>query len=398
MKKKFLSSYHPARLVKGNSRWYINVYYTDNNGKKVQAKPTFNLNRIYNLFERERRGKELEKKLNWWFSRGLGLPFEEYRVPGNYEIAVEIKRPEKHDTNVIEAFTKVVEIKCNEVRPDSRRTYRSILLLFTAFLKKYGYDNHCIADIDNSVAAEYLDHIQIDRKVGNRTYNNELSRLRFFFKMLEKRSYVTKNPFDDFVKKKTPKKRRRNFTLAEARRVVKEMSIVDNLLFQAFLLQYCCFIRPAEMRRLKFKDVDMENGLIYISEEQSKTKTERVATIPDSFAHLFDKSFFAAYPGNYTIFGKKFEPHPTEMCGLNAMNYRHRAILNDLVTRGELQDITGLSWYSWKDTGITDALYEIDPSSVQDQAGHTSLEMTMKYKHKRPENSAMRTKFKNKLL
>lgn len=398
MKKKFVSSYQPARLVKGNSRWYLNIYYTDDNGIKVQAKPTFNLNRILNLQERHRRGKELEKKLTWWMSRGLGMPFEENKVPGNYEIALGINRPAKYDTNVIEAFRKMVEIKCNEDREDSNRSYRSILQLFTAFLKKYGYESLCVADIDKSIAAEYLDHIQIDRKVGNRTYNNDLSKLRSFFKMLLTRSYIGENPFEGFERKKLRKKQRRNFTLKEAQIVVKEMALVDKLLFQAFILQYCCFIRPTEMRRLKFKDVDFKNGLIYLSEDQAKTKTERVATIPDSFAHLLDRSFFESFPEHFVIFGSHFKPHPTKMCGRNEMNRRHRVILEDLVTRGELTDITGISWYSWKDTGITDALYEIDPSSVQDQAGHSSLEMTMRYKHKRVENEAIRSGFSNKLM
>ncbi len=68
------------------------------------------------------------------------------------------------------------------------------------------------------------------------------------------------------------------------------------------------------------------NGQIYLSEDWAKTKTERVVTIPDSFAHLLNKPFLESYPESYFIFGSQFKLHPNKMCGRNEMNRRYRVI------------------------------------------------------------------------
>jgi hypothetical protein len=67
----------------------------------------------------------------------------------------------------------------------------------------------------------------------------------------------------------------------------------------------------------------------------------------------------------------------------------HKGILEDLQREGALGDIAGLQWYSWKDTGITEALEQVPILHVQDQAGHHSPEMTLKYRHKKRKNAGM---------
>ncbi len=80
------------------------------------------------------------------------------------------------------------------------------------------------------------------------------------------------------------------------------------------------------------------------------------------------------------------------------MEKKHRDILRKLKENGSLNDITGLQWYSWKDTGITDALDDIPLLAVQDQAGHSTPEMTLLYRHKKLINKKIQEGFKNRVI
>lgn len=80
------------------------------------------------------------------------------------------------------------------------------------------------------------------------------------------------------------------------------------------------------------------------------------------------------------------------------MYRRHQRILKKLKKERLLGDIAGLTWYSWKDTGITDALEDLPILFVQDQAGHSSPKMTLKYRHKNKVNEKIKKGFRNRLL
>jgi integrase len=62
-----------------------------------------------------------------------------------------------------------------------------------------------------------------------------------------------------------------------------------------------------------------------------------------------------------------------------------------------LEDINGLTLYSWKDTGITEDVLLFPLAAVQSQAGHTTPNMTMKYYRKPLINEHLREKQNNVL-
>jgi integrase len=169
------------------------------------------------------------------------------------------------------------------------------------------------------------------------------------------------------------------------------------LLFYTVLILYCCFLRPKEIRSLKFKQFDLKRGLIYLSYKHAKDNDNRIVTIPSAFLPYFDVEFFAKHPAESYVFGADFKPGKASSCGHNIMYRQHLAVLEELKREGKLRDIEGLTLYSWKDTGITEALEYLPLLSVQDQAGHSKPEMTMKYRHKGEVNDAFRG-FENKIL
>ena len=242
-----------------------------------------------------------------------------------------------------------------------------------------------------------MDHCILVRKVGDTTYNNNIRHLRAMFSDLIERGYLDQNPFKEIKYKPKPQKKRRPFNVLEARIVIQEIRKVSPMLFYALLLEYCCFLRPAEIRKLRIGAIDLHLGIVTISQQTGKTKIERHATIPDDFLKYFDPEWFKKFPPHYYLFGANFHPHPSIMCGHSTMYRKHRSFLEKLLKKGLLDNIEGLQWYSWKDTGITDALGEIPLIGVQDQAGHHSPEMTLRYRHKKRVNQHMKG-FRNKVI
>lgn len=80
------------------------------------------------------------------------------------------------------------------------------------------------------------------------------------------------------------------------------------------------------------------------------------------------------------------------------MGNKHRRALKALKKAKKLGNIDGLTWYSWKDTGITEALEQLPLVSVQEHAGHTKPEMTLRYRHKKAINEKVKEGFKNTVI
>jgi len=390
-----MPAYDPPRIVKACDRWYISFYASDdlNNGQRKHFRPTFNLNRIHNLKEREQRAHDLVLKLQVWLDSGKPIShFDERKVRITGQLLDEYSLL---NTPLKKALDHVVSIK-QSLRPDSVRSIESVGRMCVAFMEKKGWDQLKIGEVDKKHSMAYLDDCLIVRKLPPITWNNQVSILRTMFNELLERGYVESNPFVGIKKKKNLPKCRRNFTQAEARIVMQR--IHDRpLLFYTVLIMYCCYLRPKEIRSLKFKNVELRAGVIRLSHKDTKDKDNRVVTIPSAFLPYFDQAFFEKHPADSYIFGEDFKPGQTKACGKNIAYRQHRQVLEDLQKLGKLKDIEGLTLYSWKDTGITDALQCLPLLAVQDQAGHTKPEMTMRYRHKAEVNDAFKA-FENKIL
>ena len=48
------------------------------------------------------------------------------------------------------------------------------------------------------------------------------------------------------------------------------------------LLCYYCFLRPKEISLLRIKDIDVENQLVYVSEDIAKNDHSSIRTIPNA--------------------------------------------------------------------------------------------------------------------
>lgn len=362
-KKTFL---HSARVVKG-ARWYIDFQRFDpETGESKRSRKDFDLNDIADIAVRTAVADILCRHL-------------EYFAP----VATGPVKEEKRET-VAEALALALAVKLKTPRKNTHRGYKSITGTFSEWLKARHYAELQVDAFTVKHAQAFFDYLVQRKAYRGRTLNNYLLHLRALWSELVSREIAPKNVFQSVKPARQEEKLRRPFTDEERRVVAAYIRDNDYWLFRALLLQYYCFIRPVEIARLRFKSFDLAKGTVKVESFEAKTWKTRYATIPKDVLRYFVDGTFEVQPANYymlgSIDGKTVGPAP-KPAHENRAYRRHANALKKLKASGALKDITGLTWYSWKDTGITAHARHTSPLSTRDQAGHTDFDVTLIYYH-----------------
>lgn len=367
--------YRPAQLKKGKQRWQI-IFHVLNveTGKFERFRETWDINRISDLKERERHAAKIIQRLN----RELlpnGYPHNQPPTTGGPIIA--------------EAVKFATDLKINSGKEETARTYKGVVSVFFKFIEAEKLASNPISSFSKKHVAAFSDWLIVERKVSGRTHNKYLGHLHSVFAELTKREILQANPFSKAERRKQTAAKIRTFTREERIVVAAEIQRAECWLWYWVLLQYHCFIRGRELRRLQFKDFDLQEGTIFLDASKTKNGKPRHCTIPKAVLPEFQKPDFAALPANYLIFGYGLEPHPCKPVGVNTANLRHSQILEKLKKSGVLADTSGLSVYSWKYTGISEDVNddEMKITDVQMQADHHSPTQTLAY-HRKPKVNA----------
>lgn len=360
-----------ARLVKG-SRWYIDFQRIDpETGETTRHRQDFDLNDIEDLNVRERVGERLVRYIE------VFAPIPKFRTDS-----------EKSDIMPVSAAIEtVLALKMRLPRKNSRKTYSAISKKLLAWCERLGYARLPVGEFGKRHARAFWDSLVGSGKYKGRSLNNYLVCLRTMWNELSDRELVMENPFDKIKPERVGEKSRRPFTDEERRIVAGEIEKTDYWLFRALLLQFFCYIRPIELTRLKFRDFDFSRGVVTIREDVHKGYRKHYKTIPASIREYFIDGRFEKCPVNYYVFGlagtpgREFVGPSSRQISEARMAKRHTKVLCRLKEAGKLSDISGLSWYSWKDTGISLHTRKTSPVATKDQAGHKDLSITSIYYH-----------------
>lgn len=395
MNHKLRADFQLASLRETNYRWYIEYWAPD------RKRPTFGINRIVNLEERRKRAYELCALINWWLMAGLPISRwteTEARLRKAQSMKTDIA-PRGH-THASRAILHGVELKDSLLQnSDSSRSYKSHGTLFIKFLEREGLHLLPIDELRRHHIMAFLDHRRIEDKVRNNTVNNNITSLNAIFNVLIDRGFIVSNPCEKIRKLPPEPKIRRPFTSEEASQFLPFIYERDPLLCLAVLMMYCCYMRPKEILHCRRGYVNLTLGVIRLPANKSKTGRhvgEQVKTIPAEFMPYF-KELIPSCPPSYYIFGKGYLPGREEHCKKDRLYKRHTSALRQAKQSGTLGSISGLTLYSWKDTGITEDVLQFPLAAVQSQAGHTTPDMTMKYYKKPMINEHLRQK-KNRVL
>ncbi len=377
-KKTFVSR---ARLVKG-ARWTIDfTRYDPERGEETRHRKDFDLNEIDDLRVREEVAVRLIKYINLFAS------LDAKPVPVDTDEV----------TTVRQAVETALSIKRRLPRQNSRRGYDTVARALLLWADRVGYAALPVGEWGRKHCRAFFDYLTKKKALRSRTLNNYRERLHGLWQEMVKDEMIRENPWSKIPHLRNEEKLRRPFTHDERRVVAKAVEAADYWLFRGLLLQFFCYVRPVELCRLRFRDFDLGRGLVTVREDAAKGWRKVVKTIPASVLHYFVDGKFDKVPGNYYLFGRvgegaqaKMEPSPLQI-DENRPYKRHQRILKRLHDAGELPgDIAGLTWYSWKDTGISLHAAKTSPLSTKDQAGHVDFAITSIYYHAPEQNPEYR--------
>lgn len=286
-------------------------------------------------------------------------------------------KKDKRSVTVQAALKIALSAKLQSDSERTRQTFTHQAKMFTFFIVVEKLDEMDIKDFSKLYAVAYLDHLSSSRSLSNISYNNYLSQIKSLFGELVSRAILDTNPFSQVQPKAEKLTTRRPFTKLEAATIAAHLKVNYPMLFIAIILEHYCLIRPAELRRMKLGAIDFSKSVIRIDAEMAKMNVARVATIPLSiWEHLKP---FAEFPANYFLFGQGLKPHPFKMCGEKTLSNCHRDALKHLQSIGELQEIDTICLYSWKYLGIKEYAELFGILASKEQAGHKTMEMTLRY-------------------
>lgn len=363
LSEKPFAGYVPPRLVKSSQGWYI-LFYHLTGGTWKRERKTFALNRIADTKKRAARAKEIMSELEGRLS----------------DTSIPEPKSALFSTPIIEAIRLAEAIQCQSPKKETRKTYKCVADQLVLFIRKKRMESMAIHDWTTKHAHQFLDEL-VKRGLKNVTYNNYRTANTTMWNVLIEREYTDTNPWAKIKNREREEKVRRAFTAEERALVMAEIE-KDYWLFVLVMLHFMCLIRRTECYRLRFKDFNLVEGYITLSKGITKNKKDSVVTIPDALLSHFRQERFTKNPANYLLFGAGGSPHATQTASENLYKQRHRGILIALKKAGKLPDITGLSLYSWKDTGMTELAKVLRPIELRDHARHASIDQSLAYYHK----------------
>lgn len=365
--KEAIRQYIPPRLVKAKQGWYV-VFYHEVAGEWVRERKSFNLNRIQDKRRRLERAREIMQAIDASLTA----------VDGNPITAVEFEVLGK--TPVCEAINFAADLLCQSPKKETRKSFEMIRKMLIEFIQKKKWEALPVAEFSTRHARAFLD-TAMQRGISNTTFNNYRGFAVTLFNKLVNREYLQVNPFERIQMLKREEKRRRAFTPDERAVVLDEIYQNDYWLFVLVMLHRLTLLRRTECYRLRFSNFNLVDGYIHLPKSATKNGKLGVVTIPNAFRDFLRDERFANNPGNYLLFGAGGKPHASIAAGENTYKERHRAVLLRLKAAGKLADISGLSLYSWKDTGMTEFAQVLRPIELRDHARHASIDQSLEYYH-----------------
>lgn len=350
---KIFVDFKPAKLSKGET-WYIYYYvknpFIDNKLERKRIK----LNHIKSKKERLKYAELMITEINQKLFNGYNPFLDDADIKPIY---------------IQEAIDNFIK-NHKHLRKDSIRSYKSICKIFSEHLKNRRLLRLKCYEFTESDAKRFI----LSLEVSNTTQNNYLRFMRTLFNWFIEQKYTDSNPFSKIKTKKQDPKYRTTIP-NEIKEKIKDYLSKNDFSFYIFCqFTYKLLLRPSESFKLKISDIDFEEKMIMLPAASAKDHDNRIIYVPKDIWEYLET--LKKMPKNLYIFSNNYIPGDkqknTRDSGRSWANLRKKLKLSDTYT-----------FYSLKDTGITELLESGVPATiVQQMAGHSSLEMTEKYAHR----------------
>lgn len=358
---KEIQGYTPPVLHTGKD-WYIDFYaFSPVHGAMRRKK--IKLNFIEKITERRKYAKDYMNRLSEKLSLGWN-PWIEQEYSNAYMLFKDVISKYRTFINKM--------LKDGHYRPETYKSYCSYLYNIEQFNERKKVPITYIYQFDKDFCVMFLDEVYINRDNTAFTRDNYLGFLKSFSTFCLNHNYITKNPTEGISSLgRRGKNKTRAVLPEELLKKVYDYSKEHNphFLLASYILYYC-FIRPAEMTKLRLSNINLAKQTILVQDTISKNRKDGTITLPAKVIHLMLDLKIFNYPNDYYLFSNDMKPGKEEKSEKMFRDWWARHVRKDL----KLPD--KYKFYSLKDTGITNMLRHYDVLSVRDQARHSSILMT----------------------
>lgn len=203
-------------------RWFIYYYKEFDSGYRKRIK-------IYGYINKHSNPQKRFKAAELLMERMIGGTY----LQENFE-AVKLQA----------LFDEYYTDRCRTLRKKTTITYLTKINSFINHCRKKKVDN--VASINKTFALKYLAGI----KRSPTTINSYRDTLRAFFEAFKNDKLIEVNPFEGIAKLPEQRRGKFPFNADQVTRLKTAISTQNPVLWMGCMLQYYCFIRPAEIRML----------------------------------------------------------------------------------------------------------------------------------------------------
>ncbi len=243
--------------------------------------------------------------------------------------------------------------------------------------RSYATDVECVKHFREFFGDRYvyeIDCLQIEKykterllKVKPSTVNRELNVLKCMFHRAIEWDMILDSPAKKVKKFQVDDKRVRFLTVEEINRL---LSVCSGSLFGIVGLAINTGMRRGEILKLKWEDVDFENGIIYIEASSSKNKCHREIPMNSFVIKTLEEL-------------KKNARSPYVFCKPGGCFLG--SIRKSYATALEKANIKDFRFHDLRHTFCSQLVNSgVDIYTVMELAGHKSIKMTMRYAHLTP--------------
>ena len=275
--------------------WYVRWYFLNPKTNKLERQGNIKsgVNRLSKMTDRIKRLKKIKNHVKKAIKDGYS-PYE--KINDNFET-------EKKYINIKDALKKAHDHSNLTV---SKVTSNDYFYAKEQFLKFIGSTNQLkdIKEVNKTTVLKFLNNKL--EKTSARTRNNYKSSLSALFTVLEnKLNLIERNFIKDISNEKTKVKTDRTFTKTELKNIVDWLKYTDPYLLTYIRFIAYNFLRPVEVNRLKVKDINLEESLLYF---QAKNKPLKIKRIPSIFIDDIKSLNLHLYNAEHFLFTPKNEP------------------------------------------------------------------------------------------
>ena len=255
-----------------NKSWYIRWSYRNPDTGKLERQKNYKggVNYIKNKADRLKALLELKKLLIGFIKDGYS-PFDKADI-------INLNNAEtENPKSVKEAFDMALEQIKLTVSKSTYNDYKKTALGFLNFLGKENQRKD-LKLVTKKIVITYLNEIL--KKTSARTRNNYKADLSSLFTVMEKKLLLIDHNFIKTIEKeRTLEKRNRTLSNKQLKDVTDFLRANDPLLLLVVKFVAYNFLRPIEVCRLKVKDLNLDEALIYYQAKNKPLKTKRIPSI-----------------------------------------------------------------------------------------------------------------------